>query len=106
MRHKRKDALKDADLVILAGAVCDFRLSYGRSLPKKGKIVCVNRDKEKMLLVRTIILHTLLQQNVWPIQVSVTRMQTNSGDQHEQFRVTLVTSSRNLLKNFGTINRM
>jgi len=50
MRHKRKEALKDADLVILAGAICDFRLSYGRSLPKSGAIISVNRDKEKMLL--------------------------------------------------------
>lgn len=51
MRHTRKEALKNADLVILAGAVCDFRLSYGRSLPKKGKIIVVNRDKQKMLMV-------------------------------------------------------
>ena len=51
MRHKRKEALKEADLVILAGAVCDFRLGYGRSLPKAGKVISVNRDKEKMLLV-------------------------------------------------------
>ncbi|CAG7728853.1 unnamed protein product [Allacma fusca] len=50
MKHKRREALKDADVVILAGAICDFRLGYGRSLPKKGKIVAVNRDKDKMLL--------------------------------------------------------
>jgi len=31
MRHQRKKALKSADLVILAGMPCDFRLGYGRS---------------------------------------------------------------------------
>ncbi|XP_076309908.1 2-hydroxyacyl-CoA lyase 2-like isoform X2 [Tachypleus tridentatus] len=49
MRHRRKDAIKDADLVILAGAVCDFRLSYGRVLNKKSKIIVINRDKKQML---------------------------------------------------------
>ena len=28
-RHKRKEALREADLVILAGVPCDFRLDYG-----------------------------------------------------------------------------
>lgn len=53
MRHTRKDALKDTDLVILAGAICDFRLSYGRSLPspKRGKVIVINRDRQKMLMV-------------------------------------------------------
>ncbi|XP_005095679.1 2-hydroxyacyl-CoA lyase 2 [Aplysia californica] len=48
-RQRRRDALKEADLVILAGAVCDFRLSYGRVLSRKSKIVCVNRDKTQLL---------------------------------------------------------
>ncbi|CAG0913425.1 unnamed protein product [Notodromas monacha] len=44
LRHARRDALKEADCIILAGAVCDFRLSYGRVLNKKAKIISVNRD--------------------------------------------------------------
>ncbi|CAJ0604603.1 unnamed protein product [Cylicocyclus nassatus] len=44
MRQNRKEVLRDADLTILAGTVCDFRLSYGRVLSKKSKIVCVNRN--------------------------------------------------------------
>ena len=44
MRQERKDALRDADVVILAGAVCDFRLSYGRVLSRRSKIIAVNRD--------------------------------------------------------------
>lgn len=49
MRHVRKDALRDADVVILAGSVCDFRLGYGRVLSRKSKIVAVNRNRENML---------------------------------------------------------
>ena len=30
IRQNRRAALKDADLIILAGAVCDFRLDYVR----------------------------------------------------------------------------
>eukprot|EP00794_Sanderia_malayensis_P016669 gene16669-18361_t len=48
IRQKRREALKDADLVILAGTVCDFRLSYGRVLNRKSKIIAVNRDKDQL----------------------------------------------------------
>lgn len=48
MRQCRKDALKEADVIILAGAVCDFRLGYGRSLGRKAKIIAVNRNKEQL----------------------------------------------------------
>lgn len=32
LRHNRSFALKNADVVILVGVVCDFRLDYGRSI--------------------------------------------------------------------------
>ncbi|KAK7481845.1 hypothetical protein BaRGS_00026871, partial [Batillaria attramentaria] len=47
-RQQRRDALKEADLVILAGAVCDFRLGYGRVLSRKSKIIAINRDKDQL----------------------------------------------------------
>lgn len=34
-RHKRKAALREADLVVLAGIPCDFRLDYGRDINPK-----------------------------------------------------------------------
>lgn len=49
IRQQRKDALKEADLIILAGTVCDFRLGYGRSLNKRAKIISVNRSKEQLM---------------------------------------------------------
>lgn len=47
-RHCRKDALKEADVVILAGTVADFRLGYGKVLSRKSKIISVNRNKEQL----------------------------------------------------------
>ncbi|KAK7099319.1 hypothetical protein V1264_003470 [Littorina saxatilis] len=48
VRQQRRDALKDADVVVLAGAVCDFRLGYGRTLSRKSKIIAINRDKDQL----------------------------------------------------------
>ncbi|GAB6026225.1 hypothetical protein CHUAL_012432 [Chamberlinius hualienensis] len=48
MRQRRSDALKEADLIILAGSVCDFRLSYGRILNSKAKIIAINRNKDQL----------------------------------------------------------
>ncbi|CAI4224413.1 unnamed protein product [Auanema sp. JU1783] len=62
MRQNRRDALKEADLTILAGTVCDFRLSYGRVLSKKSKIVAINRNKSQL---------TKNEQTFWNSDVSV-----------------------------------
>jgi acetolactate synthase-1/2/3 large subunit len=45
MRHKRGEALKAADLVILAGVPCDFRLDYGRHIPGRATYISANRSK-------------------------------------------------------------
>jgi acetolactate synthase-1/2/3 large subunit len=50
MRHQRKKALKNADLVILAGMPCDFRLNYGRSIGPEARIISVNRSKADLKL--------------------------------------------------------
>lgn len=50
IRQKRSLALKDADVVICAGAVADFRLSYGRHFSKHSKVVSVNRSVTNMKL--------------------------------------------------------
>uniref|UniRef100_A0A8C2C1T8 2-hydroxyacyl-CoA lyase 2 n=1 Tax=Cyprinus carpio TaxID=7962 RepID=A0A8C2C1T8_CYPCA len=49
IRQNRRDALKEADLVLLAGTVCDFRLSYGRVLNRRSKIIAINRDRSQLL---------------------------------------------------------
>lgn len=43
-RHRRKEALREADLVLLAGVPCDFRLDYGRAIPRRARLVAANRS--------------------------------------------------------------
>ena len=44
MRHARRKALKQADLVITSGTPFDFRLNYGRSIPGRTPVVSINRS--------------------------------------------------------------
>jgi acetolactate synthase-1/2/3 large subunit len=44
-RHKRKEALREADLVVLAGTPNDFRLDYGRQVSSRATLISINRDR-------------------------------------------------------------
>lgn len=48
IRQRRKDALKEADVVVCAGAVADFRLDYGRVFNRRSKLVLINRSKSNL----------------------------------------------------------
>jgi len=43
-RHKRTAALKEADVVIVAGFPFDFRLGYGQKINKKATLISINLD--------------------------------------------------------------
>ena len=45
MRHKRRDALKEADFVVLAGVPADFRLDYGNHIRRSATYVSANLSK-------------------------------------------------------------
>lgn len=47
-RHKRSAALKEADLVIVAGFPFDFRLNYGRGFHPKAQIISANLSKHDL----------------------------------------------------------
>uniref|UniRef100_A0A914LBY1 2-hydroxyacyl-CoA lyase 2 n=2 Tax=Meloidogyne TaxID=189290 RepID=A0A914LBY1_MELIC len=49
MRQNRKIAIKEADVILLAGAVCDFRLTYGKGFSPGTKVISINRSQEQML---------------------------------------------------------
>ena len=51
-RHQRKKALQEADLVLLAGVPCDFRLGYGRQINRKAEIISINRSRSDLYLNR------------------------------------------------------
>jgi len=48
LRHRRKEALREADLVLLAGIPNDFRLDYGRHVGRGARLVMVNRDADAL----------------------------------------------------------
>jgi acetolactate synthase-1/2/3 large subunit len=48
LRHHRKAALREADLVILAGVPMDFRLDYGQSISRKAFLVAANRNFDEL----------------------------------------------------------
>jgi len=47
-RHKRSAALKEADVVIVAGFPFDFRLGYGRSISSRASLVAANLSASEM----------------------------------------------------------
>ncbi len=51
-RHRRKEALREADCVLLAGVPCDFRLDYGRSIPRRATLIAANRSRADLVLNR------------------------------------------------------
>jgi acetolactate synthase-1/2/3 large subunit len=48
MRHKRRNALKEADVVVLCGTPADFRLDYGGHIGGKATLIGVNRSKHDL----------------------------------------------------------
>jgi thiamine pyrophosphate-dependent acetolactate synthase large subunit-like protein len=52
MRHARRDALRAADCVLLAGVPCDFRLDYGRQVRRSATLIAANRSARDARLNR------------------------------------------------------
>ena len=52
LRHKRREALREADLVLLAGIPADFRLDYGKHVGRKAFLISVNRSEEDLRMNR------------------------------------------------------
>jgi len=48
IRHKRTKAIREADVLLLAGVPCDFRLQYGQIIPKKATYIALNRSKVEL----------------------------------------------------------
>ena len=52
LRHKRREALREADCVILAGVPSDFRLDYGNHVRRSAKLIAANRSAKEARLNR------------------------------------------------------
>jgi len=53
MRHRRSVALRQADVCVLAGVTCDFRLGYGQSISSGAVLISANRDPVDLRKNRT-----------------------------------------------------
>jgi acetolactate synthase-1/2/3 large subunit len=51
-RHQRRKVLKEADLVVLAGMQCDFRLNYGRQISRRTRLLAIQRRRHDLRLNR------------------------------------------------------
>jgi thiamine pyrophosphate-dependent acetolactate synthase large subunit-like protein len=52
MRHQRRNALREADCVLLAGVPCDFRLDYGKHVRRSATLIAANRSTRDARLNR------------------------------------------------------
>ena len=52
LRHARREALRAADCVMLAGVPCDFRLDYGRHIRRSAALIAANRGAREARLNR------------------------------------------------------
>ncbi len=52
LRHQRRQALREADCVVLAGVPCDFRLDYGKHVGRRAKLIAANRSPRDARLNR------------------------------------------------------
>jgi acetolactate synthase-1/2/3 large subunit len=52
MRHARRKALREADVVLLAGVPCDFRLDYGKHVWRGATLIAANRSRKDARLNR------------------------------------------------------
>ncbi len=46
MRHRRREALRESDFVLLAGVPADFRLNYGKDIPRQAFHVALNLSRD------------------------------------------------------------
>lgn len=58
--HNRSKALREADLILLLGITCDFRLNYGKVLNKNAKIISVNICKKSLYLNQSVFWNSTL----------------------------------------------
>lgn len=52
LRHQRRQALREADCVLLAGVPCDFRLDYGKHVRRSATLIAANRSPRDARLNR------------------------------------------------------
>lgn len=70
IRHKRREAIKDSDLILLAGVSNDFRLDYGNHIGNR-RFIGINRSKADLALNKKPTLGILGDPNDFLQQLSL-----------------------------------
>ena len=52
MRHRRREALRESDCVVLAGVPSDFRLDYGKHVRRGATLIAANRSRAEARMNR------------------------------------------------------
>lgn len=84
MRHKRKEALKEADVVLLSGVPADFRLDYGNHISRKATYISVNRSDEDLTKNRTPDLAMLADPASFFVALATVGLNPNKYDAWKQ----------------------
>jgi thiamine pyrophosphate-dependent acetolactate synthase large subunit-like protein len=85
MRHNRKEAIKESDLIILAGVPNDFRLDYGNHIGGR-PFISVNRSREDLTKNKTPTIGVLADPQEFLIALS-SSLQINPTQWIETLRV-------------------
>jgi acetolactate synthase-1/2/3 large subunit len=83
-RHRRRESLREADLVILAGAPCDFRLDYGRAISGRATVIAVNRGRQDLVRNRRPQLGVLAAPDRFLIRLA--ERLGDAGERHAAWR--------------------
>ena len=78
LRHKRRKALRQADLVLLAGVPCDFRLDYGRQISGKARLISVNRSAVEVRKNRRPTLSAVADPGLFLVRLAQREMAVDS----------------------------
>eukprot|EP00727_Mastigamoeba_balamuthi_P010895 m51a1_g6428 hypothetical protein (651) ;mRNA; f:332013-334187 len=82
MRQKRKDALRQSDVAVLAGSVLDFRMEYGLCFGRKTRVIAANRCPLELKLNRTPDVPVLADASAFLIDVATRVRELGLTPQH------------------------
>ncbi|MBW7934491.1 MAG: thiamine pyrophosphate-binding protein, partial [Gemmatimonadaceae bacterium] len=80
VRHHRKDALREADVVVLCGVPLDFRLDYGRHIGGGASIIAVNRDASQLHKNRRATLGVCADADLFLRELAAAGVRAQCGD--------------------------
>ena len=86
MRHQRGKALKETDLVLLAGVPNDFRLDYGRHIRRGAKVLSVNLSDHDLTKNRRPSLGILADPGRFLVRLAEELASRSPGDGGERWR--------------------